>query len=112
MLAQRTERCARQIFNCMLGNTLHYTSPPRLRATSPLNNTRQMYCFRLEAMFLVPSVTARGDVEGGGGGGAAARGVDLDARQLCCPRLKVTLTALLVTPRSRRRQGRGSAAHR
>ena len=74
-----------------------------------MNNTRQMYCFRLQAMFLVLSVTARGDVESGGGGGAATRVVDFDARQLCCPRLKVTLAALLVTPRSRRRQGRGSA---
>ena len=75
-------------------------------------NTRQMYCLRLQAMFLVLSATARCDVESGGCGGEAARAVDLEARQLFRPRLKVILAALLVTPRSRRRRGRGSAAHR
>ena len=93
-------------------HTALYIPAKIARDESSNDNTRQMHCLRLETMFLVPSVTARGDVEGGGGGGAAARGVDLDARQLCCPRLKVTLTALLVTPRSRCRQGRGRAAHR
>ena len=77
-----------------------------------MDNPRQMYCLHLQAMFLVLSVTARCDVESGGGGGEAARAVDLEARQLFCPRLKVISAALLVTPRSRRRRGRGSAAHR